>query len=98
MIETFRCEACPATFDHPGVEDDCETVGGYCAHLVRAGWRAVWVRLLASEEGRPDRHVFSRGGWVCPECVTAYVDPPRQPRHRRRVRVRRHANRDRELS
>jgi hypothetical protein len=98
MSETFRCESCQTTFEHPDTAGECESVGSHCALLVRAGWKPVWVRVITSEEGQPDRHVFSRGGWFCPECVTKYVDPPKQARHRKRVKMRRYRNHDRELS
>ena len=77
---TYRCESsvCEATFEHPGSEDDCETIDGHCAHLMRAGWRPCWVRVELERtkvEGRPFRPLFSRGGWLCPACVERYGEP-----------------------
>jgi hypothetical protein len=63
--------------------------------FLRAGWRAACSR---PRTGSPPGTCSAGAGWVYPKYVTAYVDPPRQPRHRKRVRVRRYANRDRELS
>lgn len=59
----YCCEhsGCTKTFDHPEDEDNCEAIDGYCAHLMGAGWRPVWVR----HDGN------MKGGWVCPEHVTA---------------------------
>ena len=70
-MTVFRCESgtCEATFEHPGDEDDCESIDGQCALLVRAGWRQVWVRV----ELEPKRVLFARGGWLCPECVRRYT-------------------------
>lgn len=45
-----------------------ETIDGHCAHLMRAGWRPVWVRV----EAAPKRVLFARGGWLCPACVRRY--------------------------
>jgi hypothetical protein len=67
---TYRCESgvCESTFEHPGPEDDCESIDGKCAHLMRAGWRPCWVRV----ELEPRRVLFARGGFLCPECVRRY--------------------------
>lgn len=49
---------CPNTFEHPGDEEDCETIGGFCAHLVQAGWAPVYVRTTSGGK---------KGAWVCSE-------------------------------
>jgi hypothetical protein len=83
----FWCVGCDATIEHPDGEDGCETVNGYCAVLIRAGWQSVWARIiLIAPDDQPDRHVFSKGCWICPACVERYVGPPARPRHRRRQR------------
>jgi len=55
----YQCAhtGCTRTFAHPEDEDNCEALRGYCAHLMRAGWRPVWVK---TETGK-------KGGWVCRE-------------------------------
>lgn len=70
MSYTYCCACCEsATFEHPDVEE-CESVDGKCEHLVRAGWRPVWLRGYLDGRGdRPDKQVFARGGWICHECV-----------------------------
>ena len=66
----YRCESCRATFEHPESEGDCDSVDGKCAHLMTAGWRPVWVKVSTeAPAGEQNRHIFSRGGWVCPQCV-----------------------------
>ena len=80
MAMIFRCESgvCEVVFEHPGDEGDCESIDGKCAHLMLAGWRAVWVRV----ELAPKRVLFARGGWLCPACVKRYgadLEPKPQP-------------------
>ena len=66
-------------FDHPSVEE-CESVGGKCEHLMRARWRPVWVKVSTqAPEGDQNRHLFSRGDWICPSCVTEYAAPRSEP-------------------
>jgi len=78
-VNTYRCEYCPATFEHPDNGEDCETVEGHCEHLMTAGWRPAWVRVsLAAPLGEQDRHIFSLGGWVCPACVEHFTAPVRR--------------------
>lgn len=82
-MSTYRCEYCRATFEHPGSEE-CETVGTHCEHLMNAGWRPVWLRAMVERSpslrrrriGRPrssDRHIFSRGGWICVQCAKTFL-------------------------
>jgi hypothetical protein len=83
---TYRCDSgvCEATFEHPGPEEDCESIDGKCAHLMRAGWRPCWVRVEFESSrlaGKPFRPLFSRGGWLCPACVKRYgadLEPPKR--------------------
>lgn len=95
MKSTYRCLKCDATFEHPNVEE-CETVGSNCALLVCAGWKPVWVRVLVDVNTDLERHIFSRGGWICSGCALEFT--PQRPVHKRRVRRRNHRNSDRELS
>jgi hypothetical protein len=96
MTTTYHCIHCEATFEHPDVEE-CETVDGHCAHLVRAGWKPVRVRVsLAAPMGEQDRHIFTTGGWICPKSAALFVTP--RPAYKRRVRRRNYRNHDRELS
>ena len=94
-MSQYRCMHCEATFEHPNVEE-CATVGGHCALLVCAGWKPVWVHVALDNGADTERHIFSRGGWICPECAGKFA-PPRPP-HKRRERRRDHRNSDRELS
>ena len=66
---SYPCESagCDAVFEHPGSEDHCNSIGGKCEHLIRAGWLAVWVAI--ESEGL---RVFSRGGWLCPDCCALH--------------------------
>lgn len=76
-MTAFRCKSCEAAFDHPitTLDDECQTVGGKCAHLMSAGWRSVWVKVyLEAPIGDQDRHLFSQG-WICPACVEKYAAP-----------------------
>jgi hypothetical protein len=82
--EIFRCEACPATYAHASatvdaetleVEEECPTTEGICAHLHAAGWRTAWVRVTVDKV-----HIFSRGGWLCADCVGRYLPRPRRGR------------------
>ena len=77
----FCCESvvCEATFEHPDVHE-CEHIEGAvavgCALLVRAGWRSVWLRVALEHSSgfmSKNQHIFSRGGWICPACVTRYT-------------------------
>jgi len=77
----FRCDACDAAFDHP-TDDDCPTIQGFCAHLMRAGWRNVDVRVYRDESplrsrGSREKILLSRGGWLCASCVDRYIGPKR---------------------
>ena len=82
---TFRCESgvCGATFEHPGDEGDCESIDGKCAHLMLAGWRAVWVRVEAASK----RVLFARGGFLCPACVRRYGADLKTPKAKKRRRI-----------
>ena len=82
-MSTYRCEYCRATFEHPGSEE-CETVRTHCAHLMNAGWRPVWVRVsLQGPEGEQDRHIFSKGGWICVQCAKTFLGTrPLRPKER----------------
>jgi hypothetical protein len=65
MAYEFRCDAqCGAKFTHPE-GDDCQSVRGHCEHLIGAGWRPVWLKVYHQSS---EFHLFSRGGWLCPEC------------------------------
>lgn len=66
---TFRCE-----FKHPN-NDCCDLVDGYCSYLMKAGWRPVMVQVVAEDRQKRNRGVrlFSRGGWLCPECFERYT-------------------------
>jgi hypothetical protein len=79
----YRCSAdCSSTFKHTSNEDDCESIQGQCEHLVKAGWRLVWVRIMKETERTPRlassfrprtrRLLLARGGWLCPGCVERY--------------------------
>lgn len=97
MKATYRCVNCESEFEHPNVEE-CETIGSNCALLVCAGWSPVWVRVLVDVNSDRERHIFSKGGWICPQCVARFAPAPERPAHKRRVRRRNHRNSDRELS
>jgi len=69
----FRCESCEsATFEHPDTTE-CDSVEGACALLVRAGWKSVWVTLELWQPGSSGKHILSRGGWICHECVRRFT-------------------------
>jgi hypothetical protein len=82
-MNTYRCEyPCGSTFEHPESEE-CSMVDGGCELLMNAGWRPVWVKVsLESASGEQNRHIFSRGGWICPACVQRFAAQTK--RHRRR--------------
>ena len=80
-MSTFRCEAvlCGATFEHPDTHECDHTQGavkGNCMLAEGAGWREIWVRAHSlsprSKHIGRDWHLFSRGGWICPECAARY--------------------------
>ena len=74
-MSAYRCDGCPATFEHPDVEE-CASVEGGCEHLMRAGWRQAYLRIFfgKSERLKPwGTHILSRGGWICPDCVKRYT-------------------------
>ena len=83
MRVAYHCVHCDATFDHPDTED-CESRDGHCARLIVAGWKPVWIRVLFDFNGQRERHVFSRGGWMCPACAKRFKLSAK-PRRRRRV-------------
>lgn len=75
-----RCACCEsATFEHPDNGEECESVDGMCEHFARAGWRPVWLRgyldsRAAHRSGGAEKLVFSRGAWICPECVRRFTE------------------------
>lgn len=100
-MNTYRCEYCEATYEHADVED-CPTVDGHCAHLMNDGWRPVWLhatidppredaprrRRVGRRRASPmGRHIFSRGGWICPSCVQRFAPRWARPKERRMVLV-----------
>jgi hypothetical protein len=70
--EHFRCASadCASGYEHPVGECD-SSVDGHCAHLMGAGWRPVWLRVMGGPEKQ--RHLFSQGGWLCPTCAARYL-------------------------
>lgn len=95
MSHTYTCEYCQTTFDHPDAED-CATFDGRCVYLMGAGWRPVWLRAyveldpsavrrrrVGQRRPRTDRHLFTRGGWVCNTCAYMFL-----PMFRRRPKER----------
>ncbi len=93
MLVQFTCEHCGAGFKHPEVigedgklEEECQTVEGRCEHLMNAGWRPVWVRVVADTGNvRRDRHLFSKGGWICAACDQQFAPTRIRPRRPRRL-------------
>ena len=94
-MNQYRCVYCEAAFEHPNVKE-CESIDGRCALLICAGWKPVWVRVALDCNGEVERHIFSKGGWICSNCVAQFA--PSRPAHRRRTRRRNHRDHDRELS
>jgi len=82
-VSHYRCEHCEAVLEHPeGVE--CGTVDGHCARLTAAGWRPVWLRVsLETPTGEQQRHIFSRGGWICSQCAESFNKVPKRRRRSR---------------
>lgn len=80
---TFCCEHCTATFS-----EKCDDDGGNCGehheHLAAAGWKPVWIKVsLQSPPAKRAEHVFSKGGFLCPACVTKFsVRRNRKPKRR----------------
>ena len=66
----FSCEGggCDAVFFHDGALDDCETVDSVCKHIIQAGWLPVYLRAFVGSP-KNEQHVFSRGGFLCPNCA-----------------------------
>lgn len=67
-MSQYRCDSCRAVFKHPQ-DEDCGVIEGACELMTLAGWKPVWARLFLEE-----KHILTRGGWICGTCVTRY-DP-----------------------
>jgi hypothetical protein len=70
MASRHPCDfgGCDLVFEHPDVDEDCPTRGGFCTLMLDAGWHPIWLRVHArmNKKGE-ERWIFSRGGWLCPE-------------------------------
>ena len=79
-VQPFHCASCDAVIPHPLSTEDCPTVRGVCAHLVAAGAVECWQRVYIGVPGPGrEKHILTRGGWLCRGCAERYVPKPGRP-------------------
>jgi hypothetical protein len=70
---SYQCILCENPIPHPESEDDCpSTEEGHCADLIGVGAVPIWARIYLQNHDRPERHIVTRGGWLCSTCTKEY--------------------------